>query len=99
MPYLKKHAPEHIPSHEHIESLMSVDRDDSYDEIRPLQQLTEQERSRTNLVKPGKRTERQEGDPYGTWHHWAGNLNHVEDEGMVSSRAGSSIFNDSQPQS
>lgn len=71
---------------------MSIERDDPGDEIRTLQDLTDEERNQTRLVKISKRTERLQGDPYGTWQHWAGNLNHPEDDGMVRRRWMDHVF-------
>lgn len=68
MPYLKRDAPAHIPPHELLESLLSIPLDDPenpdepLDEIRPLQELTEDERQRVNLVRLAERTKRIEGD-------------------------------------
>ena len=82
MPYLRKDAPSHIPEAELIESLLSEERDDIA--IQLLQDITEEERKQTNLVQLGKRTEHIQGDPFGVWPSWAGNVAHPEDLQMVS---------------
>jgi len=84
MPYLRKDAPPHTPEVELIESLLSEEREDT--STRPLQDITEEERKRTNLVQLGKRTEYIPGDPFGVWPSWAGNVAHPEDLQMVSDK-------------
>ncbi|KAK5652931.1 hypothetical protein OQA88_9410 [Cercophora sp. LCS_1] len=78
MPYPRKDAPYHIPECELIESLLSWKR--KHDKILPLQDLNDEERQKTNLVEIGKRTARIQGDPYGVWSSWAGNVSHQEDK-------------------
>ena len=81
MSYSLSNAPPNIPDAELIESLLweRVKRS----QTRPLQELTEAERNKTNLVQLGKRETRIEGDPYGVWCAWAGNVCHQEDDRMV----------------
>ena len=81
MHYSRGNAPAHIPVHEVIESLLG---EKNGHRIRPLQDLTDIERKRANLVKLGKRTERIQGDPFGVWPSWAGNVGHPDDLRMVS---------------
>jgi hypothetical protein len=83
MPYSRRDAPAHIPDAELIESLLGEEMDDDDDDIRPLQDLTDDERARANLVQLGKRRERIQGDPYAVWSSWAGNVGHPDDPRMV----------------
>ncbi|KAK8878818.1 hypothetical protein PGQ11_000112 [Apiospora arundinis] len=85
MPYLRAEAPPHIPDHETIESLLGQKYTDHSKRVRKtktFQQLTEEERARKNLVQLGTWTERIQGDPYGFWSSWAGNIAHPRDERM-----------------
>lgn len=81
MPYSLADAPPNIPDAELIESLLCerIKRK----QARPLQELTEAERAQTNLVELGKRQTHIDGDPYGVWCAWAGNVCHQEDDRMV----------------
>ena len=81
MPYLRKDAPLHIPEDEFIESLLSEERDECTTQT--LQDISDKQRSQTNLVRLGKRTEWIQGDPFGVWPSWAGNIAHPEDMRMV----------------
>lgn len=80
MPYLRKDAPAHIPEGELIESLLGKKCDNF---IKPLQKLTDEERKRTNIVQIGKRNADIDGDPYGVWASWSGNVYHPKDKRMV----------------
>lgn len=81
MPYLRKDAPPHIPEDELIESLLSEEKYDCTTQA--LQDISDEERNLTNLVRLGKRTERIPGDPFGVWPCWTGNVAHPEDLRMV----------------
>lgn len=82
MPYSLSDAPPDIADAELIQSLpwKRVKRS----QARPLQELAEAERNKTNLVQLGKRETSIEGDPYGVWCAWAGNVCRQEDGRMVS---------------
>lgn len=81
MPYSLADAPPNIPDAELIESLLCerIKRK----QARPLQERTEAEKAQTNLVELGKRQTHIDGDPYGVWCAWAGNVCHQEDDRMV----------------
>ncbi|KAK1828768.1 hypothetical protein QBC39DRAFT_374367 [Podospora conica] len=81
MPYSQADAPPNIPDAELIESLLCERT--KRKQARPLQELTEAERNKTNLVQFGKRQTHIEGDPFGVWCAWAGNVCHQEDDRMV----------------
>ncbi|KAK7942513.1 uncharacterized protein PG986_011626 [Apiospora aurea] len=85
MPYLRVEAPPHIPDNETIESLLGQKYSDHNKRVRKtktFQELSEEERARKNLVQLGTWTERIQGDPYGFWSSWAGNISHPRDERM-----------------
>ncbi|KAK8084409.1 hypothetical protein PG997_005680 [Apiospora hydei] len=85
MPYLRVEAPPHIPDDETIESLLGQKYSDHNKRVRKtktFKELSEEERARKNLVQLGTWTERIQGDPYGFWSSWAGNISHPRDERM-----------------
>jgi hypothetical protein len=86
MPFSRKDKPAAIPDGETIESLLGERNPLSKKtrRIKPLDQLSEDERRRTNLVRQGIRCTSIQGDPFGVLASWADNLSHGEDERMVS---------------
>lgn len=64
-----------------IESLLSEKRQVRLTKL--LQKLTDEERQQTDLVKLGQRQEYIQGDPFGVWSSWAGNVYYLTDLRMV----------------
>jgi hypothetical protein len=74
------------PDVERIESLLGR-RDESSQsrsQIKPLQELTQEEKQRTGLVSRGTKCTHIPGDPFGMLMSWAGNVAHPTDDRIVS---------------
>lgn len=86
MPSRRAEAPASVPDCETIEDLLGVRNrfDARTRKTRTLAELTDDERSKTNLVAFGTRQERIEGDPFAVIPSWAGNVGHPRDVRMVS---------------
>ncbi|RYP73844.1 hypothetical protein DL769_004145 [Monosporascus sp. CRB-8-3] len=85
MPYLNRAgAPDSIPDAELIETLLNQRNTFNHrtKRIRKLNELTQEQRSRTGLLRLGKREEVIQGDPYGLYPYWAGNVGHPRDPRM-----------------
>lgn len=86
MPLCRFEARSSIPDEETIEFLLS--RNNSFDKhtksIKTISELSGDEKGRENLVTLGKRQTRIEGDPFGVYPAWAGNVGHPRDDRMVS---------------
>ncbi|OIW34298.1 hypothetical protein CONLIGDRAFT_688047 [Coniochaeta ligniaria NRRL 30616] len=82
MPFSNKNAPSTIPEQETIEFLLGERNEFSKAarRVKPLRKLSKEERAETRLVSLGKRTPTIQGDPFGVWCSWAGNVGHGEDE-------------------
>ncbi|KAK8090051.1 hypothetical protein PG997_005012 [Apiospora hydei] len=85
VPYLEAEAPPHIPEGETIEWLLGeVDNSSkSAAKTKTYQELTDEERERTGLVRLSKRTDVIQGDPYGVLSSWTGNVSHQLDSDMT----------------
>lgn len=81
MPYPRAEAPSHVPDEETIESLLGQRNQTSKasSKVKPLQELNYLQRQRTGIIEPGKRKLRIQGDPWGHYFSWAGNVAHPED--------------------
>ncbi|ROW14238.1 hypothetical protein VPNG_04237 [Cytospora leucostoma] len=81
MPSLRAEAPPHIPGEETIESLLGQSNQTSKasSKVKPLQELKPAQRQRTGIIELGKRKTRIQGDPWGHYLSWAGNVAHPED--------------------
>ncbi|RYP93196.1 hypothetical protein DL770_000671 [Monosporascus sp. CRB-9-2] len=85
MPYLNRaDAPGSIPDAELIETLLNQRNTFNHrtKRIRKLNELTQEQRSRTGLLTLGKREEVIQGDPYALYPYWAGNVGHPRDPRM-----------------
>ncbi|RYP69435.1 hypothetical protein DL771_006087 [Monosporascus sp. 5C6A] len=85
MPYSRADAPSGIPDSETIEVLLSERNTCTTKKAlkkRALQELSEEERRRTGLVKLGMRCTSIPGDSYGILPSWAGNVAHFRDPRM-----------------
>ncbi|KAK5659775.1 hypothetical protein OQA88_986 [Cercophora sp. LCS_1] len=81
MPYLRCYAPLGVPDCETIESLLGLRNTTgkAASAVKPLQELTKEQRHQTELVALGKNGERIQGDPFGIWRSWSGNVSHHQD--------------------
>lgn len=86
MPSLRAEAPPHVPDEETIEHLLGeADKSSkSRAKISPLQYVKPDVRQRTGLITLGKLQERIQGDPYGYYFSWAGNVSHSAEMRVVS---------------
>lgn len=84
MPSLRADAPSHVPDEETLDSLLGQRNQSSKasSKVKPLQKLTPSQRQRTGLIELGKRKMRIQGDPWGNYLSWAGNVGHPEDMRM-----------------
>ncbi|RYP61941.1 hypothetical protein DL771_009948 [Monosporascus sp. 5C6A] len=85
MPYLNRaEAPDSIPDAELIETLLNQRNTFNHrtKRIRKLNELTQEQRSRTGLLTLGKREEVIQGDPYALYPYWAGNVGYPRDPRM-----------------
>ncbi|RYP60663.1 hypothetical protein DL769_008023 [Monosporascus sp. CRB-8-3] len=85
MPYSRADAPSGVPDSETVEMLLSERNTCTTKKAlknRALQELSEEERRRTGLVKLGMRCTSIPGDPYGILPSWAGNVAHFRDPRM-----------------
>ncbi|KAK4447927.1 hypothetical protein QBC34DRAFT_381764 [Podospora aff. communis PSN243] len=78
MPFRRADAPATIPDEETIEWLLNHQNLTSKrgEATKLLDELNEEERGRTGLVKLGERTRTIQGDPFGIFPAWAGNVGH-----------------------
>lgn len=85
MPSCRSEASPWIPDEETIEHLLG--RKNSFDKrtksIKTITELSEEEKHQMKLITPGKRQTRIEGDPFGVYPAWAGNVGHPRDDRMV----------------
>ncbi|KAI7777672.1 hypothetical protein LA080_003165 [Diaporthe eres] len=81
MPFLRAEAPPHVPGEETIEYLLGEDNNSTKRaaKISPLQDLEPDVRQRTGLITLGKLKKRIQGDPWGYYFSWAGNVCHPDD--------------------
>lgn len=86
MPFLRAEAPPHVPDEETIEYLLGEDNNSTKRaaKISPLQDLEPDVRQRTGLITLGKLKKRIQGDPWGYYFSWAGNVCHPDDMRVVS---------------
>lgn len=86
MPFLRAEAPPHVPDEETIEYLLGEENKSSKRtaKISPLQDLEPDVRQRTGLITLGKLQKRIQGDPWGYYFSWAGNVSHPDDRRVVS---------------
>lgn len=86
MPSLRAEAPPYVPDEETIEYLLSeADKSSKFRaKISPLQDVKPDVRQRTGLITLGKLQQRIQGDPYGYYFSWAGNVSHSADMRVVS---------------
>lgn len=86
MPFLRAEAPPHVPDEETIEYLLGEENKStkSTAKISPLQMLKPDVRERTGLITLGKLQTRIQGDPWGYYFSWAGNVSHPDDMRVVS---------------
>lgn len=85
MPYRRADAPPTVPDEETIEWLLNHQNLESKRSrtTKMLDELSEEERNQTGLVKLGERTKTVQGDPFGTFPAWAGNVAHPTHYRMV----------------
>lgn len=85
MPSLRCEAPSSIPDEETIEQLLG--RKNNFEKrtksIKTITELSDDEKTKANLVTLGKRQTCIEGDPFGVYPAWAGNVGHPRDVRMV----------------
>ncbi|KAI3337572.1 hypothetical protein HD806DRAFT_43758 [Xylariaceae sp. AK1471] len=81
MPFARTNAPPWVPEEETIESLLSErnESDRKTGQIKTLQELSAHQKARQNLIELGVRRMRIEGDPWGEYLSWAGNIGHPKD--------------------
>ncbi|KAI1811335.1 hypothetical protein GGS20DRAFT_593292 [Poronia punctata] len=81
MPFSLGTAPSWVPEEETVEFLLSErnDTDRKTSQTKTLQELSASERGRRNLIELGVRKMRIEGDPWGEYLSWAGNVGHPKD--------------------
>jgi hypothetical protein len=86
MPFSRINAPSWIPEEEAIESLLSERNEPNRQtsKIKTLQELSASEKSRQNFVELGVRMMHIQGDPWGEYLSWAGNVGHLKDPRLVS---------------
>lgn len=86
MPFLRADAPPHVPDEETIEYLLAEKNPTSKasSKVLTLQQLKPLVRERTGIIDLGKRKMRIQGDPWGHYLSWAGNVAHPQDARVVS---------------
>lgn len=86
MPFLRAEAPPHVPDEETIEYLLGEENKSTKRaaKISPLQDLEPDVRQRTGLITLGKLEKRIQGDPWGYYFSWAGNVSHPDDLRVVS---------------
>ncbi|KAK2615286.1 hypothetical protein N8I77_002051 [Diaporthe amygdali] len=74
-----------VPDEETIDHLLG--RRNNFDRrtksIKTIEELSEKERNQVHLVTLGKRQTRIEGDPFGIYPAWAGNVGHPRDDRMI----------------
>ncbi|KAK8012246.1 hypothetical protein PG991_009621 [Apiospora marii] len=85
MPYRLADRPEWVPDSQTLDALLSKRNrsSPSTEKIKALQELDDAERGHTGLVKLGKTNDKIEGDPFGVYYGWAGNVAHPTDEKML----------------
>lgn len=85
MPFLRAEAPPHVPDEETIEYLLGKKNNSSKRaaKISPLKDLKPDVRQRTGLITLGKLQKRIQGDPWGYYFSWAGNVSHAADMRVV----------------
>lgn len=85
MPFLRAEAPPHVPDEETIEYLLGEENKSSKRaaKVSPLQDLKPDVRQRTGLITLGKLQKRIQGDPWGYYFSWAGNVSHPYDMRVV----------------
>lgn len=86
MPFAHSQAPPWVPEEETTESLLSErnDSDRKTSQIKTLQELSAPQKARQGLIELGVRKTRIEGDPWGEYLSWAGNVGHPKDPRIVS---------------
>lgn len=86
MPSLGADAPSHVPDEETIESILGQSNRTSKasSKVKPLQKLNTAQRQRTGIVELGERKMKIQGDPWGHYLSWAGNVAHPDDRRIVS---------------
>lgn len=84
MPLSRAAAPSRVPDQETLESLLGQRNQTSKasTKVKPLQKLKPSQRQRTGLIELAKRKMRIQGDPWGHYLSWAGNVAHPEDMRM-----------------
>lgn len=85
MPSSRAEAPSHIPDEETIESLLGQRKltSKASSKVKPLHELKPDQRQRTGVVELDKRKMRIQGDPWGHYLSWAGNVAHPDDRRVV----------------
>ncbi|KAI1082947.1 hypothetical protein F5B20DRAFT_597160 [Whalleya microplaca] len=82
MPYKQDGAPASIPAAETVESLLGEvnQNNKKRSKVKTLNELDPIEKQPSGLVRLGKRSAVIQGDPYGVYPYWAGNVGHPDDE-------------------